>query len=90
MTADCSSPEPETVTPLAAGQTAHPMSRKRGLSFWGPLAVALLCLIQGMWLILAAEPMLRVAGVTLLFPIPGCCYFAVRARRPRPQKIATR
>jgi hypothetical protein len=71
----------ETLTPSHTDSTTRLSSLTSGLQVWAPLVIGSFCLIQGLWFVQAAEPMVNLAGLALCMSVPSCLYFAWRGYR---------
>ena len=83
MTAPCVSTGTTDVS-LANAITA-PVSSKSRIQLWAPVVIGAFCLLQGLRLVLGADPIGNLMGVTLLVSVPGCLFAANRERKRQCQ-----
>ena len=73
-----------TIETLTLSHTDSPTrlsSLTSGLQVSAPLVIGSFCLIQGLWFVQAADPMVNLAGLALCMSVPSCLYLAWREYR---------
>jgi len=86
MTAQCmNTGTREAIGVSIANATMSPVSSKTRVQVWLPVAIGAFCLLQGLGLVLRADPVGDLIGITLLMSVPGCILAAKRERKRQRQ-----